>query len=220
MARSWLLTVTIFVAACAGSPVPPLAAPPPPKTVADLSGPLCHGDECACRDLSPKVAQTAPGARLKRFEIRLGPSQNELWARVGNEILYKDLDRATACFYLDLAPGKYPITLQARSPHGVAVGMTIAEMGGAGKWFYDTFDFDCGAPGLCTREHLEAFKARADAVAGGKFDPCGSTRISSIRWKTGRAPDDLHPAALEVSLILDVYEFAPEHPPGDPSCEP
>lgn len=213
------LSVLVLVPGClAVGQVAPLPAPPPPQTAADLAGPLCEGGECACRETAPKIAQKAPGARLKRYEIRLGPSQNELWAKIGNEVLYKDRDRAVACFYVDLAPGEHPVMLQAKQEHGVAVKMEVAEMGGGGKWFYESFVFDCGAPGLCTREHLDAFKARAASANENNHAPCGTTTVRNIHWRTGRAPDGIHPAAFVLSLTLRVSERAPEYPPGDPAC--
>ena len=36
--------------------------------------------------------------------------------------------------------------------------------------------------------------------------------------EAGRAPDQMHPAELQLELTLKVYEFSPEFPHGAPEC--
>ena len=50
------------------------------------------------------------------------------------------------------------------------------------------------------------------------FDQCGSTKVKSILWDHGKAPDGSHPSELVVRATLDVYKFAPWKPHGDGTC--
>ena len=212
------------LAACSGAQgQEPIAAAPEPRTQAVLAGPLCQGDRCSCRQGDADAG--APEAGAKRFEIRLGPSDDPLWATVDGMVLFKSRERADACFYVDLTPGEHPVTLRGQGDGGLSAAITIAEQGGGGEdgepgptWWYSTFDFTCGAPGVCAVEDIRAWKEQVAALAG-KHDPCGSTKVKGITWETGRMPDRAHPDDLLLELQLEVYKFRPEHPPGSSACD-
>jgi hypothetical protein len=206
-------------------------APLPPRvTRATLAGPLCEGLEvhCQCRapsgadapagDDAPPAGSDAgqPEPGFKRYEIRLGPTEDELWATIGDNVFYKTRERGEECFYVDLRPGKHPVTLRAQAATGFAARMTIAEQGALG--WYDTFTFDCSTPNRCAMADLRDWDDAVRARKGELHDPCGSTKVRDIRWQTGRVPDRLHPDQLQLDLVLDIYRFTPQHGPGDAAC--
>lgn len=173
-------------------------------------------DTCSCR----KGADDAgfPDGARKRFELRLLSAQ-QLWVKLpGDTMLYKNAERPEACFYVDLAPGQHPIELRASDANGVSAELIVRELGTKTKSWYDTFRFECGNPGVCSFEELDNLKTEYDASVRNLFDQCGSTKVKSILWDHGKAPDGLHPSELVVRATLDVYKFAPWKPHGDPTC--
>ena len=186
---------------------------PPGKTVeAVLAGPLCSGDHCKCRTGAEDAG--FPTDNTKRFEIRLKSAQ-QLWATVRGNKLYKNAEQPEACFYVDLAPGDSPVELRASDPNGVSAEWTISELGTQTKSWYDTFRFECGNPGVCSFDEIDAKKAEMANFPRGLHDACGSTRIKGVTWDTGKAPDNAHPSELLVRLTLDVYKFAPDKAHGE-----
>ncbi len=189
---------------------------PPPRTTGTLAGPLCEYDHCTCAD-----AQHDPGAAeapRKRFELRLSSAQ-QLWLTLpGDTVLYKTVEKPEICFYVDLAPGEHKLSLRASDKNGVSAEVTVHEIGAATKSLYDTFRFECGNPGVCSFDELDALKATYATFARGLHDACGSTRIKNIGWDHGKAPDGTHPSELVVEATLDVYKFPPHKPKGDPTC--
>ncbi|HYU16345.1 MAG TPA: hypothetical protein VEL05_09745 [Candidatus Acidoferrum sp.] len=190
----------------------------PLRTEAMLAGPLCKGAACQCRE--DDDAAGSPSAGHKRFELRLGPSDDPLWVTVDGMVLYKSGERPDACFYVDLRPGEHPVTLVGKGKDGLSAALSVAEQGGAedATWWYRTFDFQCGTPGECDLETIEAWKREVSAL-GGKQDPCGSTKVKGIGWETGRMPDRTHPDEIELRLTLEVYKFVPANPPGSDECD-
>ncbi len=215
-----LLTIMLVSAghACGGSQTQPAMPEAPAATTrATLAGPLCQPSECQCSDDPAKIGVAEAG--FKRFRIELGPSQSELWLSVNNDILYKSVERARACFYLDLPAGEHAIALRAKGEAGFGAGMKINEVGGEkGPWLYDSFSFNCGAPGFCDMQSLRDWKASLRNVSAGKHAPCGSVRILGIDWITGRMPDNLHPEDFKLDATMKVYKFLPHEPPGTASC--
>lgn len=222
LVRAVLVGAAVAAAGCAGAQRPaPIPRPPAPATRATLVGPLCDAGHCKCRQDVPGGDAGKPPKGRKRYEIRLGPTGNELWATVDDMVLYKSKERATACFYVDLTPGAHAVTLRAHEPHGFGARIAISELGAKGPWWYHTFLFDCGAPGTCDRNELAEFRTQVVRVEHSErhlFDPCGSTKVRRIHWQIRRMPDDLHPSDLLLRLVLDVYKFAPQHPSGNPAC--
>lgn len=203
----------------AGSTMPEI---PARYTKATLAGPLCRGNACRCKK-DPAEAGVPDGNTAKRFEIVLGPSDNELWATVDGMVLYKSKERATECFYVDLAaPGEHPVTVRGTGEGGFGVRLQVRELGAASAakagTEYATFEFHCGAPGACRADQLADYRSSLDRYTRGLHDPCGSTKVKKLSWQTGRLPDGQVPADLHVSLVLDTYAFAPKHPPGHASC--
>ena len=217
-----LLTMALASAAisCSGSQsTPAMPSPPAAATQATLVGPLCQPGECQCTDDPSKIGMAEAG--FKRFRVELGPSESEMWATINKNVLYKGKERASGCFYLDLPIGEHPITLRARGEAGFGAGLRVSEVGGeadGGPWFYETFDFNCGAPGLCDLQSLRDWKSSISHVKAGKHAPCGSVRILGIDWTTGRMPDMLHPEDFLLEATMKIYKFLPHQPPGTESC--
>lgn len=216
-----LLTAAACGGAAAGTQVV-IDPAPEPLTIGVLSGPLCTDQACQCRDASAPGdggAGVPDDPARKRFELRVGPSEHELWVKLDDMVLYKSGERATDCFYVDLLPGDHAVTLRAKNTGGVSAQLDISEYGAATQSWYRTYHFDCGAGGgVCDHDDLDAYKASLAQYPRGLQDPCGSTKAKGISWDTGRAPDFTHPEDLQVELTLQVYEFAPEHPHGDAAC--
>lgn len=220
-----LVLVALVVGACSGTPKGvaqvKLAPPPEPTTRATLVGPLCEDGVCKCRDRSLPGDGGAgePEGTVKRFEVKIGPADHELWVTLDDMVLYKSKARAEDCFYVDLPAGsKHPMGLRASSDGGVSARVEVQEYAPATKSWYQTFRFSCGAPGVCAHDELDQQKAEYAVYKRGVHDPCGSVKIQQIGWDTGVAPDQLHPDDLQVAWTLDIYDFAPKKPHGDPSC--
>jgi hypothetical protein len=218
MSAAFVALGAIGCVACGGAEQPAMRPLPPRVTRATLAGPLCEDQEVACTCRGPDAATDAgaPGAGLKRYELRLAAVDSELWATLDDMVFYKSPERAEECFYVDLQPGKHPVSLRAEAPKGFAARLTIAEQGAQG--WYDTFTFHCGAPGHCSMADLDAWDAWLRGRKGKVHDPCGSTKVRELRWQTGRVPDRVYPDALALDLVLDIYRFTPAHGPGDPAC--
>lgn len=207
------LALVIALAGCGSSGHQiAIGAPPGKVTEAVLAGPLCSGDHCKCRTGAEDAG--VPTDDKKRFEIRLKSAQ-PLWAEVRGNKLYKNAEQPETCFYVDLPAGDSPVELRASDPNGVSAEWTISELGTQTKSWYDTFRFECGNPGVCSFEEIDAKKAEFAGYKRGLRDACGSTRIKGVSWDTGKAPDNQHPSELLVRLTLDVYKFAPDKPHGD-----
>jgi len=197
----------------------PLPTLPRAETRATLVGPRCQGaDHCVCRDLGVAGDEARPGERLKRFEVRVGPTQNALWVSVDDMVLFKSKQRATECFYIDLVPGKHPVRIHGKGEHGLGMVVAFYELSGGGPWWYPAFEFDCGAGGLCTLEDIRKEQARIRLLPRGISAPCGSVKVQRFKWQTGTMPDALHPGEIAVDFFLDVYEFATTEPPGSDKC--
>ena len=180
-------------------------------TQGTLAGPLCSGDRCKCREGAGDGGAAVPSDLAKRFEVRL-TSPQQLWVKIGNNVIYKDPERAEACFYIDLPAGETAIELRASEPNGVSAAWSIKELGTKTKSWYETFDFSCGNPGVCSFEELDGKKAE---LKDPKHDHCGSVKVRGVTWDTGRSPDQLHPSELLVRATLKVYKFVPSRPHGD-----
>ena len=219
--RLALAAASVAVAACSGAsqggPQGRIEQTPDPKTEAMLVGPLCQGEQCQCKQGDGDAG--VPEGDAKRFEIRLGPSDDPLWATVDGMVLFKSREISDACFYVDLTTGDHKVTVRGKGEGGLSVGASISEMGGGqgATWWYNTFDFNCGAPGECDLEQVKEFKARVASLKG-KHDPCGSTKVKAVEWETGRMPDRAHPDDLLLRATLQVYKFKPSTPPGSPDC--
>lgn len=218
--RAWIACAWIGALACAGTAHQSSIAPPPAKeTRAVLAGALCSDNRCSCRSGKGNGGVGTPDPGKKRFEIRLGPSPYELWVSINkNTVLYKSLERAEECFYVDLSTGTQAVELRASNPEGVSAALEIHELGPATRSWYDTFAFRCGSPGVCSFEELDANKTEYAAAKRQLFDACGTTKVKGLSWDHGKAPDQLHPSDLVVRFTLDIYRFAAWKPHGDPTC--
>ncbi len=216
------VVVLAFLIACSGTAHQISIGPPPPKqTSGPLVGGLCSGEKCTCRPANAAGdggAGLPEGPNRKRYEIHIGPSPHELWVSFAGTVLYKSAEHPDECFYVDLSTGEHAIELRASNPDGVSAAFTIKELGTKTKSWYDTFTFSCGSPGVCSFSEMDGMKDEQKLVKRNLRDPCGSTKVKSISWDHGKAPDQEHPSDLLVRLTLDVYKFAPFRPTGDPAC--
>ena len=215
-----LVTVlaAIAVASCSGAPRSAHKFKPVPDKITSvtLAGPLCDAEICRCTDGGDNPGlPDDPG--VKRYQFKLGPTDNELWVTVDGAIMYKTVERASECFIVDLRAGKHEVSLRARSETGFAARMTVNEIGKKG--LYQTFEFGCGGPDPCTFDYLKSFKASLARYKRQVHDPCGSTKIRAPNWLTAESPDRIHPGDLQLDLTLQVYDFAPRHESGHPECK-
>lgn len=209
--------VLVAAAGCGGSDLPSPDEPMLDVTRAELAGPLCSGRSCECREGGDDAG--APSGIDKRYEVRIGPVPGEMWVTVGDDVLYKSRERATECFYLDLEPGKHEVGVRARGHQGFSAAVRISELGAEGPWWYDTFNFNCGAPGRCSLSRLDHWRERFMARAERNIlDHCGSTAVRDIAWRTGRMRDRIYPTSMHLHFVLDVYSFMPRFPPGHHQC--
>lgn len=211
--------VAVFVGACgsSGSTKRDLVPLPKPVTEGTLAGATCREGRCLCRDDQRKIG--VPEGPVKRYEIRIGPIRNPLWVQVGKTRIYKTDETATQCFYVDLPVGKHKVRVRGHGDTGLAARVAISEMAPKEVGWYSTFEFYCGGVDVCDVDQLNAFARRLDKYKRNVHDPCGSTKIRQVRWKTGKLPDNLHPTDLQLEFLLDVYPFAPAHPPGHAKCK-
>jgi|GEM_PF-1014138 len=201
------------------------------------AGPRCADGVCKCRRVDdrgetaeertgPDDPEGAPAAGTKRFEIRTGRGLDPVTVsveKIGS--LHKNLEVAEpTCGYVDLAPGTYRVSLRAR-PTNPAAGMEpalyVAEHGTrTGSW-YRTLRLHCGGNGPCSEGDMERWIAEWGKVARGLHDPCGSTKIESLRWKGRRVdePGTDRLAELELDFVLHVYSFEPRFPTGTQRCK-
>jgi hypothetical protein len=215
------ILIGVATLACGGTAHQIAIAPPPAReTHAVLAGGLCQDNHCRCRGETGDGGVGVPEAPTrKRYEIRLGPTPQELWVSINQgTVLYKSPERAEECFYVDLPTGAQQVELRASNPDGVSVALQIHELGTRTLSWYDTFAFSCGSPGVCSFEELEVNKPQYTGVKHQTFDRCGTTKVKAISWDHGKAPDQQHPSELVVRLTLDIYRFAAWKQHGDDTC--
>lgn len=193
---------------------------PAPATIATLAGPLCDGQRCTCRDPEAPAdgGAGAPTDATKRFEVRVGPSEHELWVTVDDMVLFKSNARAEECFYIDLGAGDHQVALRASHKGGVSAALAIREYAPEHGSWYDTYRFSCGSPGQCSLDEMADYRASLEKYKRGIHDPCGSVKIKQLAWDTGVPPDAVHPDDVALGFTMDLYDFAPKHPHGDPAC--
>jgi hypothetical protein len=197
----------VVLAGCSGGAHEAQIGPPPPRQ-SDVA-------PTKCRDATTPIEP--PTGDSKRFEVKLSSSQ-ELWASVGATHLYKTPEHSEECWYVDLPAGNTDVTLRASDKNGVSAALAIHELGTQTKSWYDTFSFNCGAPGVCSYDELTAFKDAQAQHKRGIADGCGSVKIKALTWDAQHAPDAAHPGDLLLHLTLDIYKRAPDKAHGDPAC--
>ena len=209
--------ILLVIAGCSGTAhQTTIAAPPDKVTRGALAGPLCTATTCKCRQ-GADDAGVPDDPKFKRYEVRL-TSPQPLWFTYAGGQLYKSAEHAEDCFYIDLPPGNVPVELRASNPDGVSAKWAIAELGAKTKSWYETYAFNCGSPGVCSFDDLDAAKREWESTKRNLHDKCGSTKVKSVTWDTGHAPDQLHPSELVVRFTLDIYKHQPTKAHGDPTC--
>jgi hypothetical protein len=215
-----LATIALAILGCSGGGKSQIQIGPAPMklTKGVLTGATCNEGRCKCRSGPEDGGVGLPEDGRKRFEIKM-ESAYDLWVMLpGGTVLYKDPEQTTACFYVDLAPGKHPMTVRASHKNGVSLAVEVHELGTKTKSWYDTFTFACGHPGVCSFDELDRKKKDLSNIPRGLWDKCGSTKIKGVQWDHGRSPDQQYPEDLQVELSLDVYKFPPWKQHGDPTC--
>ncbi len=194
--------------ACKSSPIQrsasyqmSLADLPKAQTQATLAGPLCEGDFCRCR--SEEESAGEPDKGKTRYEIRLGEASQPLWLRFGDSQLYKSAERISDCFYIDVAPGKFPVALIAGDDKGIAAGVQITELQQPKEGWQEVFRFQCGTPGACEAKELAAWGQQAKKSPLRSNVPCVATTITGINWNSQNNPDYGAMAKLALSFTLD-----------------
>jgi hypothetical protein len=71
---------------------------------------------------------------------------------------------------------------------------------------------------VCSYDELAEWKEELGRYKRNLHDPCGSVKVKGVAWDTDVAPDAQHPGNLAVGLTLDIYDFTPRFPHGDPQC--
>jgi len=219
--RSQISILVAILAGCSGGGHQIAIGPPPARQTTGLfAGGLCNAQRCTCREANAPGdgGVGVPTNGTKRFEIRLGPSPHELWATYKDMVFYKSAERAEECFYVDLPTGDQPFTLRASNPDGVSAAFSIAELGTKTKAWYDTFKFNCGSPGVCSFDELDAVKTEYGSMKHRVRDQCGSVKIRGLNWDKSAAPDQIHPTDVIAHVTLAIYKYAPWKQPGDPTC--
>ena len=186
------------------------------RTKAALVGPLCTSQTCTCRKTDQEAGQPPPN--FKRFEFRLGSSPNKLRVDLGEMVLYKDLEQSSQCFYVDLPPGEHKVRLHARNIKGIAAGLAVSEMQSEKFWWYQTFRFQCGAPGPCDTRTLNEYKHSLTRFPKNVHDPCGSAKIRNLTWRTDSNKNSNQIEHLEMQFTLDIKNFTPQHHSDHPNC--
>jgi hypothetical protein len=213
------LLLLVALAACGGGRQQiKIGSPPEKRTQGTLAGTTCDGTACKCRSGEGDGGVGVPEGDRKRFEVVLESAQ-DLWVSLGDgTVLYKSPERAKECFYVDLSPGDRPIEVRASNPNGVSLAFEFHELGTQTLSWYDTFAFRCGHPGVCSFEDLDSTRDQLNQVTKNLHDKCGSTKVKSVLWDHGKAPDGTHPSELLIRFTLDIYKFPPKLPHGDPNC--
>jgi len=200
-----------MLGACGGGASQIEIGPTPPRAVTGtFAGPSCNGATCKCASSAAEIG-VPEQAGVKRFEVRLNSPQ-AIWIKVRDNQMFKDAERAEACFYVDLPIGDTPIEMRASDPNGVSAAWSIKELGAQTQSLYESFTFNCGAPGVCSFDELRDKKAE---YSDPKRDKCGSVKIRGLTWDTGKSADQLHPSELLVRATLNVYKFIPDRPHGE-----
>ena len=164
--------------------------PPPAKmTKGMLTGESCDNGVCKCRTGEGAGGIGVPADTRKRFEIKL-ESAYDLWVTLPDTTLYKSPETASVCFYVDLSPGKQPMSIRASNKAGVSFAVEVHELGTKTKAWYDTFAFRCGHPGVCSFAERDGKKAEYAGIKRGLHDKCGSTKIKGVAWDHGKSPDN------------------------------
>jgi hypothetical protein len=220
------------MAACASSGSGAAASAPVARVVDDrplvTAGARCQGGACRCRqtddngytvgegDASSAAGQDTPAAGTKRFELRTGRGNDDVQVTVeGAGTLHKSSDTVEpSCGYIDLAPGEHRVHLRVKAPAGevAAPRLFIYEHGeSTGSW-YGSFAMSCGTGATCTRPELEDSMAALKHPRG-IFDPCGSAKVTSMRYDAQRDAQD-RVTGLDLDVVLHVEKFEPRFPRG------
>ena len=187
----------------------------------------CTSNKCSCRSLDSNAGQVEKEipAGKKRFEFRLPRTTSALWVEVeGRGVFYKEPKLvAPQCFYVDLGPGTYPITVHGKNRDeqvGLQLGVTVYEYGPKeGPHWYKSLHLVCGGLGRCDKDGLRRWSAAMRRLPRGVLDPCGSVMVKGTQFAGTRAPDKDEYAQATVKMTMKVYAFETYRPPMSSACK-
>ena len=186
-------------------------------------GPRCSGAACTCREVDAvgrTLGSTAEGDvpdGIKRFELRTARGPDDVQITVeGRGTLHKDASTIeSTCGYVDLPPGEHRVRLRVKAgagEGGTSPRILVYEHGEKTQSWYGSFGLSCGDASPCTHGELED-RVAALAKAHGLFDPCGSVKVTGVKWDAEKAADE-RVTSVDLELTLHVYRFTPRFPRG------
>ena len=219
-----LLLCIAVTAACGGPPKQTYEVPLfKGETTATLSSHRCKAGTCVCRATSgaDDEEQTPVPEGKKRYEVRVETAPGPGYLVIDGQRIAKGTETTLQCWYVDLPLGDRQVQVQgvgesAQSVVGLAVSLN--EYVPEKVAWYRSFGFSCGLPGGCTQEDLRSFGRTAESDLRSITDPCGTARVSGLRWRAGKAPDGTHPHDVTLDFTLTVSGRAPDSAPEDPGC--
>jgi hypothetical protein len=203
-----------------------------PVLTLPLAGARCQGGECRCRRLGDNAETQPPAPNHKRFEIRVSVGAGEIDVASPTLGHFRHVGKdgtEEQCVYLDLPAGsEHQFTIESREANkgeGMTPSVHIAEWGPKGPYWYDVISVRCGlGDRRCNREFAEAWRDEwLTHRKRGRWDACGSTVVSALRWDTSgglHARDGGLLRDFRVQFLLQVKAFATELPPNSPQCVP
>ena len=121
-------------------------------------------------------------------------SPQELWAQVGtNHALQERRSAPRRASTSTCRPGDSPVELRASNKDGVSAAWTIRELGTKTKSWYDTFVFNCGMPGVCSFDELDATRRTTRRCSTASTTCAARRRSRRCRGTRARRPIE-HPS--------------------------
>jgi len=216
----WIL----LLAACGA---PPKAKHPVPlftgESTVTLSSHRCKNGLCTCRKGDADAEEQTPVPQgKKRYELRISSAPGSAWLLVDGQRFHKDAETVEACAYVDLAPGDREVVVQGLAENRadvVGLSLTMNEYAPERIAWYRGAFVSCGLPsGGCTVEELREIGASVEKDRRALTDPCGTARVSALKWWSGRVADGTHPGEVTIGFTLTVSGRVPDWAPEDPSC--
>jgi len=214
----------LLLTACGG---PPKSTYPVPLFAGDSTATMtshrCKGGVCACRKegVGDEEENPVPEGK-KRWELRLSSAPGPVWLVVDGQRVRKGSESVDACYYVDLDAGDREVQVQGVAEEKLGVvglALTMNEYAPEKVAWYRGAFVSCGLPsGGCTLEDLRALGKSVEDDRRALTDPCGTARVSGLKWRSGRVADGSHPGEVTIAFTLTVSGRVPDSSPEDPSC--